>query len=101
MSKHYYAAEHAYGIEFCNDYCMLYRFNSKADRDAYVEDANYDESGRYGGYRTEAITRAEARRHFGNAFRLYDTHDVCDLRDWHVTVSKPFDYWSSYLFLEF
>ena len=27
MGKHYYAAQHYYGIEFCNDYRTLFRFS--------------------------------------------------------------------------
>lgn len=90
--RYYYAAYHAYGIEFCNDYIMLYRFGTKAERNAYVENANYDESGMYGGYRTETVTRDEARRQFPDAFRTVgDFHDTCDMRDWHG--SDEYDYW--------
>ena len=100
MSKRFYAAYHAYDIKFCNDYCTLFRFATKAERDAYVEDANYDESGRYGSYRTEAVTRAEARRHFPNAFKLFDTHGEADERDWHEAYSKTSAYWSTSNFYE-
>lgn len=70
MSKFYYAAEHRYGIEFCNDYDTLYRFTSSSARDAFVEDANWHEVKAYGGYRTESITRKVAVRHFADAFKL-------------------------------
>lgn len=68
MSKSYYAARHYYGIEFCNDYSMLFRFETKAERDQFVEDCNFEEAAR-GGYRTEAVTSTEARRHFPVPFR--------------------------------
>ena len=98
MAKHYYAAEHHYGIEFCNDYRWLFRFTSREQRDKYVEDANWEEVSRGGCYQTEAITRAEARRHFPNAFRTVDdcgyTHDVSDARDW-LKDTDSCEYWSA------
>ena len=94
MSKHYYAADHRYGIEFCNDYDTLYRFDSKAERDAYVEYSNFNEAGAYGGYRTEAVTRTEARRHFANAFRTFDCHDQTDERDWLRPDDEAYEYWN-------
>lgn len=92
-TKHFYAAYHHYGIEVCNDYATLYRFSTKAERDSYVDNENYREAGAYGGYRTEAVTYKEARRHFPNAFKLFDTHDEADERDWHDIENSA--YWST------
>lgn len=94
MSKHFYAAHHAYGIEFCNDYTTLFRFSTKAERDTYVEDSNFSESGAYGSYRTEAVTRNEARSHFPNAFRTFDSHFEADERDWMKGATETSAYWS-------
>jgi hypothetical protein len=93
MTKHYYAAYHRYGIEFCNDFDTLYRFDNKAERDAFVEDINFNEAGLYGGYRTEAVTRSEARRHFPNAFKRLDAHDEADERDWKQGAASA--HWST------
>ena len=93
--KHLYAAEHHYGIEFCNDYSTLYRFATKAERDSFVENINFNEAGMYGGYCTEAVTRAEARRHFPNAFKRLDVHDEADERDWHESDASAYAYWST------
>lgn len=62
-TKHFYAAKHYYGIEFCNDYSTLFRFESAKERDEFVDDSNYEESSN-GSIKTEAVTRNEARRHF-------------------------------------
>lgn len=94
MSRSYYATYHRYGIEFCNDYDILYRFATKMERDAFVEDANYNETGRYGGYRTESVTRDEARSHFPDAFRRFDCHDTADERDWLKEDAGTVSYWS-------
>ena len=93
MSRHYYAAHHIYGVEFCNDYGTLFRFDSKAERDEFVEDSNWKEAGAYGGYRTEAVTRSEACRHFPNAFRTLEYHDNADERDWRQGGTETSAYW--------
>lgn len=95
MGKSYYAAYHRYGIEVCNDYGTLYRFATKAERDEFVEDSHYNEAAAYGGYRTEAVTRAEARRHFSLAFRTLEYHDFADERDWKALDTEAGAYWSS------
>lgn len=78
----YYAARHTYSILFCNDFSKLFRFESKETRDWFVEEANYCEAAQ-GGYKTEAVTREEARRHFPKAFRMVGNfHDDVDMRDW-------------------
>lgn len=92
----YYAAKHAYGIEFCNDYMTLFRFATKAERDEFVDSSNFDEAAAYGGYRTEAVTAAEARRHFPRAFREYDYHDEADERDWRGGATETSWYWNSH-----
>lgn len=89
----YYAAHHTYGVEFCNDYDTLFRFSTKAERDAYVEDSNFDEAGAYGGYRTETVNYKDARRHFPNAFRMFDLHDEADERDWMQGATETSAYW--------
>lgn len=91
-TKTYYAASHYYGTEFSNDYCTLYRFATKAERDQSVGDRN-DEEGA-GSYKTEALTRNEARRHFPNAFRMVgDFHEVSDERDWRKDDGDTYEYW--------
>lgn len=96
MAKNYYAAHHTYGVEFCNDYKTLWRFATKAERDEFVEDSNWKEAAAYGGYRTEAVTRAEARRHFPKAFRTLDCHDEADERDWIQGATETSQYWDSW-----
>lgn len=77
----FYAASHYYGTEFCNDYACLYRFDNRKERDEFVSDCNHSEGA--GHYKTESVTRDEARRHFPNAFRMVgDFHDYSDERDW-------------------
>ena len=94
MATYYYAARHTYSILFCNDYSELFRFTSKSVRDDFVEDANFFEAQK-GGYRTEAVTREEARRHFPNAFRMVGNfHDHVDMRDWHTVDSEVVGSWS-------
>lgn len=89
----FYAAKHYYGIEFANDYSTLFRFNTKAERDAFVIDSNFDESAT-GAIKTEALTYSEARRHFGNAFRMVGNfHDVSDMRDWIDGATETSSYW--------
>lgn len=95
MTKHYYAAKHYYGVEFCNDYSTLFRFATAAERDSFVDDCNWKEASAYGGYRTEAVTRAEAQRHFPKAFRLLDSHDEADGRDWVQGATETSEYWSA------
>ena len=88
MATYYYAARHTYSILFCNDYSKLFRFPTKAMRDEFVEEANYYEAAQ-GGYKTEAVTRKEARRHFPNAFRLVGNfHDHVDMRDWYTVATQ-------------
>ena len=95
MSKTYYAAKHEYGIEFCNDYVTLFRFATKAERDEFVDNANYDEQAAYGGYQTEEVTAAEARRHFPMAFKERDVHYEADQRDWRKGATETSWYWSA------
>lgn len=91
----YYAASHYYGVEFCNDYSTLFRFTTKAERDAYVEEANFREAAN-GSIKTEAVTRHEARRHFPNAFRMVGSfHDETDERDWLKGATDTSWYWCS------
>lgn len=68
-APHYYAVGHAYGIEFANDLVCIYRFDSRAARDAFVDTMNDLELGRYGSWRTEAVSRREAMRRFPDAVR--------------------------------
>jgi hypothetical protein len=94
-TKHFYAAEHHHGVEFCNDYSTLFRFATKAERDAYVEVSNFSESAN-GNVKTEAVTRNEARRHFPNAFRMVgDFHEETDERDWLAGATETSAYWHS------
>lgn len=89
----FYAAEHRYDIRFCNDYIALYRFANKAERDTFVSDRNFIESGD-GNMKTEEVTRDEARRKFPEAFRIVgDCHDVCDERDW-LKSDDGYEFWS-------
>lgn len=94
QARRYYAATHAYGIEFCNDYMTLFRFDTRAERDEFVFDSNFREAGAYGGYRTEAVTRDEARRRFPLAFRMTEMHDVADERDWMAGATATSSYWN-------
>lgn len=89
-NRKFYAAYHRYGTEFANDYDTLYRFDSKEARDEFVSDSNFDESAT-GSTKTEAVTRAEAVRHFPKAFRVLEYHDEPDARDWHIL--SMLDYW--------
>lgn len=92
--RHYYAAGHVYGVEFGNDYGTLFRFETREERDAFVSDRNFDEAAD-GGYKTEAVTRDEARTHFKNAFRTVgDFHDYADERDWIEEYGAGYHYWS-------
>lgn len=100
MARHYYAAAHAYGIEFCNDYRTLFRFTTAAERDAFVEDARFKELGG-GNIRTEAVTRDKARSKFPNAFRTLDFLDGdagrdADERDWRDGATETSAYWNSH-----
>lgn len=95
MAKHYYAAKHYYGIEFCNDYSTLFRFTTAAERDSFVDDCNWKEASAYGGYRTEAVTRAEAQCNFPKAFRLLECRDEADERDWIQGGTETSEYWSA------
>lgn len=96
MGKHYYAAQHYYGIEFCNDYRTLFRFTTAAARDSFVDDCNWKEASAYGGYRTEAVTRDEARERFPLAFRMTEMHDVADVRDWLDGATDTSSYWDKH-----
>lgn len=96
MSKTYYAARHAYGTEFCNDYTTLFRFATKAERDEFVFDSNFHEAGTYGGYRTEAVTRDRARKLFPRAFRVLDFHVLADERDWMDGATATSSYWNEH-----
>lgn len=89
----FYAAEHRYDTMVCNDYIILYRFGTKAQRDEYVEGKNFEECGK-GNLKTEAVTRDEARRHFPDAFRMVgDFHDASDVRDWRK--NDGCEFWST------
>ena len=77
----YYAAGHQHDVRFCNDFVVLYRFLTRAERDRFVEERNFADSGR-GNLRTEPVTRSKARRHFSGAFTMNDQHDRSDERDW-------------------
>ena len=101
MARHYYAATHAYGIEFCNDYRTLFRFDTVAEREAFVESEHFREAAAYGGYRTEAVTRDKARSKFPNAFRTLDFFDGdagrdADERDWRDGATETSAYWNSH-----
>lgn len=88
----FYAADHYYDVSFCNDFATLYRFVTKAERDAFVEDRNFIEAGK-GNIKTESVTRDEARRHFSKAFVITDQHLENDMRDW--TVRDGIEQWSA------
>lgn len=95
MARHYYAAAHAYGIEFCNDYATLFRFETKGERDEFVKRENAREAAAYGGYRTESVTRDKARSCFPHAFRIVgDFHETADERDWMLGATETSAYWS-------
>ena len=88
----FYAAAHRYGIQFSNDYHVLYRFATKAERDKFVDDNNPDHDG---DYRFEELTRDKARSKFPAAFRkVGDFHDESDMRDW--LMRDGIEYWSIY-----
>lgn len=88
----FYAADHSHGTEFANDFAHLYRFKTKAERDAFVEYRSFSEAAN-GSVKTEAVTRSEAVRHFHDAFRTVgDFHDACDMRDW--LDSDGVEFWS-------
>jgi len=89
----FYAARHMYGIEFINDYMVLFRFTTKRERDEFVDDANFDDASAGSGYRNEAVTRDEARRHFPKAFRTLEFHDEPDARDWRKGETETEQYW--------
>lgn len=89
----FYAARHTYDINVCNDYCTLYRFATKAERDQFVEDRNFAEASG-GNLKTEELACSEARRHFPEAFRLVGNfHEESDKRDW--LKRDNYEFWSA------
>lgn len=68
-APHYYAVGHAYGIEDAFDLVCIYRFDSRAARDAAVDALNDLELCRYGYLRAEAVTSREVMRRFPGAMR--------------------------------
>lgn len=40
--RHWYAFEHVYGIEFCNDVSHVHMFCSRSERDEWVRDDPFD-----------------------------------------------------------
>lgn len=94
MKKTFYAATHYYGINIANDYNNLFRFPTKAARDEFV-DAQQLREAASGNLKTEALTRAEAVRHFANAFREVGYyHEVTDSRDWISHDGGAWSYWN-------
>lgn len=89
----FYAADHHYSTDICNDFSVLYRFATRAERDAFVDHRQTVEAAS-GSIKTETQTRDEARRHFPHAFRMVgDFHDVSDERDWIEHDGGAWAYW--------
>ena len=91
-TRNYYAAKHTYGVEFGNDFDTLYRFESKSERDEFVDrEQNRELASFNGNMKTDDITSAAARRHFPDAFRPVDDPDW----DWisHADGRLSYDVW--------
>lgn len=90
-TRHYYAAYHAYDIRFVNDVSYIVRFDTRAERDEYVDGEKWDGSN----FHHEAITAAEARKLAPNAFRVRDFER--DMDSW-VNDGHPGEFFTLYDF---
>ncbi len=59
----FYAAHHAYDVCFVNDVGRIYRFDTKRERDAFVNAEPF-----YDHYHYESVTRDGARHYLPKAF---------------------------------